>query len=126
MKHAMYSARPDRNSGRPASPSVSDRKSRPNAHALPLSWRSIRAIVVVASLCASIIAGVIQPNWPALVRHGLGQGSANGIFKQVQAANYQYKTTVLGDSPTAYWPCDEGTGTTCADASGNGHAATFA
>jgi len=126
MKHATYSARPDRNSETPALSSLSDRNSRPKADALPLSWRSIRALVIVASLCASMIAGVIQPNWPALVRHSLGQDGANSIFRQVQAADYQYKTTVLADSPTAYWPCDEGTGTTCSDASGNAHAATFA
>lgn len=126
MKHATYSARPNRNSERPASPTFSDRNSRPKAHALAFSWRSIRALVIVTSLCASMIAGVIQPNWPALVRHSLGHDSANSIFRQVQAADYQYKTTVIGDSPTAYWPCDEGTGTTCSDASGNGHAATFA
>jgi hypothetical protein len=28
-------------------------------------------------------------------------------------------------APIAYWPCNEGTGTTLGDASGNGHTATL-
>jgi RHS repeat-associated protein len=56
----------------------------------------------------------------------LGQSSAEQIFKPVLAAGYQYKTTVTADTPTAYWPCDDGTGTSCGDATGNGHAASFA
>src|ERR1700694_4395248 len=91
---------------------------------IPL-WGRIRAIAIVVSICMSVIGGVVQPNWQAVVRHGVRpQGLAN-LFMPVQASSYQYKTTVTGDSPVAYWPCDEGTGTTCGDASGNGHTATF-
>ena len=106
--------------------SKSDSGSSRTPRSLPfLPSRSIRAIAIVVSICFSLIGGTFQPNWPAVVRHALGQSSAEQIFKPVLAAGYQYNTTVTADTPTAYWPCDDGTGTTCGDATGNGHAASF-
>src|SRR5713101_3845467 len=90
-----------------------------------LPSRSIRAIAIVVSICFSLIGGVLQPNWLAVARHGVGQASIGQIFTPVLAAGYQYKTTITGDTPTAYWPCDEGTATSCGDATGTGHAASF-
>src|SRR5260370_30679219 len=106
--------------------SKSDSSSSRTPRSLPfLPSRSIRAIAIVVSICFSLIGGVLQPNWPAVVRHGLGQSSAEQIFKPVLASGYQYKTTITADTPTAYWPCDQGTCTTCGDASGHGQAARF-
>ena len=106
--------------------SKSDSGSSRTPRSLPfLPSRSIRAIAIVVSICFSLIGGTFQPNWPAVVRHALGQSSAEQIFKPVLAAGYQYNTTVTADTPTAYWPCDDGTGTSCGDATGNGHAASF-
>jgi hypothetical protein len=106
--------------------SMSAVRSSRRSRSLPfLPSRSIRAIAIVALICFSLIGGVLQPSWPAIVRNSLGQQDAGQIFKSVQAADYQYKTTVKADSPSAYWPQDDGSGTAAADASGNGHSLSF-
>jgi RHS repeat-associated protein len=79
----------------------------------------------VVVICFSLIGGVLQPNWPAVIQLSLGQQGTGQIFKQVLAADYQYNTTIKADSPSAYWPLDDGTGTTASDATGNGHGLSF-
>jgi RHS repeat-associated protein len=66
--------------------------------------QSIRAAVVVMALCASVIGEAVLP------------------MATVYA--YQYSTAVLADSPAAYWPADDGSGTSVV-ASAGGHNLTL-
>jgi MYXO-CTERM domain-containing protein len=55
----------------------------------------------------------------------LAVGAVVGATGVAQAAPPAYQTSVLANNPYAYYRQNESTGTAAADASGNGHAATY-
>jgi hypothetical protein len=64
--------------------------------------RSIRAAGIVVAICASVIGAAVLPVSPVFA--------------------YQYSSTVMADSPAAYWPSDEGSGSTLNDLAGGRNA----
>lgn len=56
--------------------------------------------------------------WPA-EGDGLTPGGGGGVSVP------DYKSTIIADSPLAFWPLDDASGTTAADASGNAYDGTF-
>lgn len=70
--------------------------------------RPLAVLLIVAAVLASMAYGVSSGLAPARAR-----------------AAASYASTILGDSPLAYWRFDDASGTAATDSSGNGRSATY-